>query len=320
MSQFKFAFLIAALVLTGCSGGSAPKEPEKKPEAEKKKADEKKPEAKKAEEKKPEAKKADEKKPALEPGKFHFDFPVVESTSAKKGDKVFYVNMKMIRGDLEKGRKPGGTQILLGTMEEPGSKESVVKTAVNDNVPNAGIIPIPAGQEAKVGDIVAGKWAVNMTRGYVTDASNPKAPKAVFIGLGYDNPAKGPDKKTGIGQFEYELKENEFMVISKDYDPGTACVYKEGGRHKLFQVWRAEGDMVIGKAFTTFKAVKKADCKPIPLKTSFKAGDKVFAPFVGSMKAATITKVGKGRYGIKYESGSPDEKMISFGEVVDKLD
>ncbi|MBW2529245.1 MAG: hypothetical protein JRI23_34030 [Deltaproteobacteria bacterium] len=255
----------------------------------------------------------------LEPGKFHFDFPVVDKTEAKEGDKVFFVNMKLIRNELEKGKKPSGTQFLIGTMGKPGDKESIVKSATEDTVPNSGIVPIPAGQTAKVGDIVAGRWAVNLTRGYVTDASDPKKPKAIFIGLGYDNPAKAEDKKTGIGQYEYQLEENEFMVISKPYDPGTACAHKDGSKHKLFQVWRAEGDMVIGKEFTTFKAVKKADCKPIPLKPDYKVGDEVYVPWVGTMAKATITKVGKGRFGVKYESGSKDEKMISFGEVIDKL-
>jgi hypothetical protein len=255
----------------------------------------------------------------LTPGTFHFDFPVIETTHVKAGDKVFYVNMKLIRNALKKGRKMIGTQILFGSVVQPGSKESIIKTATKDTVPNTGIISIPPGQIAKVGDIVVGKWAVNMTRGYITDASNPKAPKAIFIGLTYDNPAKASDKKTGIGQFEYTLKENEFMVISKAYDPGTACVYKEGKRSKLFQVWRAEGDMLLGKAFTTFKAVKKSECKPIPLKTNYKKGDKVFAPFIGTMSPAKVIKVGKGRYGVQFEKGSKSKKMISFGEVINKL-
>jgi hypothetical protein len=293
---------LAAGILVACAGEEKKSDPgtKEKPNTEAKKTT-----------------KAKDKGIALEPGKFHFDFPVVEQSKAKAGDKVFFVNMKLIRNSLTKGQKKFGTQILLGTMSKPGSKESMVKFVSDDTVPNSGIIPIPAGQSAKVGDMVVGKWAVNMTRGYVTDATNPKAPKVIFTELGYDNPAKASDKKTGIGQFEYTLNENEFIVVSKDYDPGSTCFYKDGSRNKMLSIWSSEGDMVIGKAFTTFTSKKKSDCKPIPLKTNFKAGDKVFAPYIGTMSPGTVTKVGKGRYGIKFDTGS--EKMISFGEVTNAL-
>ena len=70
----------------------------------------------------------------------------------------------------------------------------------------------------------------------------------------------------------------------------------------------------------SIKAVKKADCKPIPLKTDFKVGDTVYVPFVGTMSKGTVTKAAsKGRYGFKYESGSKADKMFSFGEVVKEL-
>lgn len=255
----------------------------------------------------------------LAPGAFHFEFPIVEKIDAKKGQEIFYVNMKILRNELAKGEEPGGTQMLIGTMVEPGEKESVVEGVGNVTIPNAGIVPIPPGEEAKVGDVVVGKWAVNMTRGYVTDATDPKKPKVIFIGIDYDNPAKAEDEKTGIGQYEYQLDENQFMVISEPYDPGTACVYEDGGRHKLFEVWRAEGDWLIGEAFTKFRPIKKADCKPIPIKPDYQVGDEVYVPFVGSMTKAKITKVGKGRYGVKRD-GKDEEEMVSFGEVIDELE
>ena len=257
----------------------------------------------------------------LEKGKFPFEFPVVEKISAAAGDNVFAVNMKLVTNDYNAGKKSFGTQYLLYTLSEPGEKESKVKFVSDEVVPNSGIVVIPKGQTAKVGDIVAGKWAVNLTRGIVTNASNPKAPKVTFIGLSWDNPAKAEDKKTGIGQFEYTLKENEFMVISKDFDPGTSCAVKKDGAWKYMNVFKAEGDMVMGTIFVEFTAVKKSDCVAIPLKSNFKVGDSVYAPWVGSMSKGKITNVNAkmGRYTVKFDEGSKGENVVSFGDVIKDL-
>lgn len=259
--------------------------------------------------------------PALEKGKFPFEFPVVEKVNAAKGDKIFAVNITLVMNDYNKGKSTFGTQYLLSTMDEPGEKESKVSFVTPSLVPNSGIVVIPKGQTAKVGDIVAGKWAVNLTRGIVTNASNPKAPKVTFIGLGWDNPAKADDNKTPIGQFEYTLKEGEFMVISKDFDPGTCCAVKKGNEWSLMDVFRAEGDMVMGTIFTEFTAVKKTDCVAIPLKGNFKVGDDVYAPWVGKMSPGKVTKIDTkmGRITIKFKESFQGEKVLSFGQIIKDL-
>ncbi|MCB9188490.1 MAG: hypothetical protein H6600_04820 [Flavobacteriales bacterium] len=260
--------------------------------------------------------------PALEPGKFPFDFPVIENTNAVAGDNVFYVNMKLIINDYNEGLTSFGTQYLLGTLSEAGQKESKVAFVGDEIIPNSGIIKIPANESVKVGDIVAGKWAVNMTRAIITDVSNPNEPKACFIGLDYDNPAKAEDGQTGIGQYEYTLKQGEFIKISEAYAPASCCVYKnESGDYKLMNVFRAEGDKVLGTVFTSFEAVPKASCTPIPLKPSYKVGDVVYAPWVGTMSKGKITEVNKklGRYNVKFDEDYQGESMIAFGEVIDQL-
>jgi hypothetical protein len=258
---------------------------------------------------------------ALEKGKFPFEFPVVEKLNAAKGDKVFAVNMKLVMNDYNAGKTTIGTQYLLSTVEEPGEKESKINFVSADVIPNSGIVVIPKGQTAKVGDIVAGKWAVNLTRGIVTDASNPKSPKVTFIGLSYDNPAKADDKKTGIGQYQYTLTENEFMIISKDFDPGSCCAVKKDGKWSLMDVFKAEGDMVMGTIFTEFTAVKKSDCIAIPLKGNFKVGDQVYAPWVGKMSVGKITKIDSkmGRITVKFDDKVKGEKVVSFGQVIKDL-
>jgi hypothetical protein len=257
----------------------------------------------------------------LEPGKFPFDFPVIEKLDAAEGDNVFYVNMKLVMNDYNAGKESFGTQYLLGTLSKVGDKESSIKFVDDEIVPNAGILKIPAKQDVKVGDIVAGKWAVNMTRAIITDVSKPDAPKACFIEIDWDNPAKADDGKTGIGQYEYTLKQGEFIKITEPFSPSSCCIYKKGADYKLMNVFRAEGDKVLGTIFTEFTAVPKSDCTPIPLKTNFKVGDAVYAPWVGTMSKGKITglNVKLGRYKVKFDEEFKGEKMIAFGEVIDKL-
>ena len=130
------------------------------------------------------------------PGAMPFEFPIEDKTEALAGEKVFYVNMKLINNALAEGKTEFSTQFLLGTMGTPGDKQSGVKFVGEDMVPNSGIVRIPPGQTAKKGDIIIGEWGASMFRGIVVDAKDPKAPKAIFIGLSYDNPAKADDGKT----------------------------------------------------------------------------------------------------------------------------
>jgi hypothetical protein len=248
-----------------------------------------------------------------------FEFPIVDSTDAQPGERVFAVNMKLVMNAYNEGKDKFQTQYLISTMKTPGDKASEVAFVGTETVPNSGIVRIPPGATAKKDDIVAGVWAVNMTRGVVTDASNPKAPKVRFIGLDYDNPAKAEDGKTGIGVFDYTLKENEFIVISEPFAPASACAVKRGNDYKLMEVFRAVGDSVMGTIFTEFTAVPKADCIPLPIRPTYKKGDAVWAPWVGTMSKGTITKVDTGRYNIKFDEEFKKEAMISFGEVIDKL-
>ncbi len=258
----------------------------------------------------------------LEPGKMPFDFPIIEKTDAQPGENVFYVNMNLIKNDLAAGKDKFGTQFLLGKLKESGNNESVIDFVGDNKIPNSGIVRIPKNESVKVGDILAAKWAVNMTRAIVVDA-NPSAPKAIMIGLTYDNPAKADDKTTPIGQFAYTLKPGEFINITNkgDFAPSSCCAVKKDGSWSLMEVFRAEGDKVMGIIFTEFTAVPKSDCVPIPLKPDFKEGDTVMAPWVGAFAKGKVTKIDNknGRITVKFEQSYQGEKVLAFGEVIKSL-
>ena len=258
----------------------------------------------------------------LEPGAMPFEFPIIENTDAKPGENVFYINMGLIMNDLAEGRDKFSTQFLIGKLKKAESKESIVEFTEENKIPNSGIIRIPPNETVKVGDILAAKWAVNMTRAIVVDA-NPSAPKAIMIGITYDNPAKADDKTTPIGQYAYTLKPGEFINITNkgDFAPSSCCAVKRDGGWSLMEVFRAEGDRVMGIIFTEFTSVPKSDCVPIPLKPDFKEGDTVMAPWVGAFYKGKVTKIDNknGRITVKFDASHQGEKVLAFGEVIKSL-
>ena len=257
----------------------------------------------------------------LEKGKFHFDYPVTDKLDAANGDKVFAIDMAVYLADLKAGNPSIKASLINATIKEVGEKESTVLNAESYKVPNSGIVIIPKGQTAKVGDFVAGKWNGVMMLGYVTNASNPKSPKVTFLGLDWDNPAKADDRKTTVGQFEYTLKENEFMVVSKDFDPGTMCAIKSGKEWRLMDIFNSKDDKVMGVVYLDFKSANKSDCVPIPLKGNFKVSDQVYAPWMSTMFPGKITKIDSkmGRITVKFDDKVKGEKTVSFGQVIKDL-
>ena len=265
------------------------------------------------------AEKKDEKKEEFTGDvKFPFDFPTA-GTTAKKGEKVLVPSFNWLVDAMQKDPKTVTMIWYAQTMEEPGAEMSVVKfMSETKKVPNAYIVPIPAGATAKKGDILLTWWQTGsgLQRAIVTDAADPKAPTVRYLDLDYDNPAKSRDGKTTIGQMEEQIKPDTFAVIKNEFEPGTSVSIGSDMKHG--QVIRVEGDKVFVNLFAgRIDVFPKADVKAVPLKPNVKAGDKVKAVFAGKFKDATVSKIDEniGRVWVKFES-MPDDKVIAFGDVM----
>lgn len=156
--------------------------------------------------------------------KFAFEFPKTD-TIAKKGEYVLVPSYNWLVDAMQKD--PTKVTMIWYTqkMEEPGEEMSQVKfMSKTQKVPNAYIVPIPAGGTAKKGDIVLTWWQTGsgMQRAIVTDAKDPKAPTVRYLDLKYDNPAKDSKSGKGIGQTDYEIKPDSFYPINAPMSPGTA--------------------------------------------------------------------------------------------------
>lgn len=263
-------------------------------------------------------KKEEEKKEFTGDLEFPFEFPKA-GTTAKAGEKVLVPSFNWLVEAMQEDPKKVTMIWYTQEMVAPGEEISEVKfMSEQKKVPNAYIVPIPAGQTAKKGDILLTWWqsGSGLQRAYVTDAADPKAPFVRYLDLDYDNPAKSKDGKTGIGQMEEQLKPDTFVVIKNELEPGTSVAIGSDMKHG--QVIRAEGDKVFVSMFAgKIEVFPKADVKAIPIKPNVKAGDKVTAIRYGTFKDGTVSKVDAniGRVWVKFENSTEDE-VLAFGDVM----
>ena len=83
-----------------------------------------------------------------------------------------------------------------------------------------------------------------------------------------------------------------------------------------------QGDKVLCIGFAGKMAMfNKADCTPMEVIPNVKAGDKVQAPWVGTIKNGTVKSVNKeyGRVVVKFDD-FPDDYFIPYGDVTKGLD
>ena len=255
-----------------------------------------------------------------EPVKFPYaDFPKVEVT-AKAGEYVLAPSYNWVKDAAEKGADSTSFIWYVQKMATPDKENSELQfTSERHKVPNAYIIVIPPGQKAKVGDVILTWWQTGsgMERAIVVDDKDPATPIVRYLDIDYDNPAKSRDGVTTIGKMDEKIVPDSFFKI-KDWDAGTTVAIQDGANVKKGVVIRVAGDKVlvlqdVGK----LKVYPKSACKPVPIVPDVKEGDRVKAPFVGTFKDATVSRVDAkiGRVFVKFD-GMPDEKAMSFGDVI----
>ncbi|HEX8747331.1 MAG TPA: hypothetical protein VF717_09025 [Pyrinomonadaceae bacterium] len=249
------------------------------------------------------------------------DFPLVETT-AKAGEVVLVPSYLWLQQANVNGIDKTNMIWYSETMVTPGKEMSEVQFTNGDKkqVPNAYIVPIPAGQTARTGDLVLTWWqsGSGMMRAIVVDGANPSEPVVRYLDLDYDNPAKGRDGQTTIGQMDEKLKPNTFVKINNTFEPGTTVAVQDGARMKKFQVIREAGDKLFLRGFAGYVSVfDKSRCTPVPLKPAVKEGDSVKGDWAGTFQNGTVTKVDPkiGRVFIKFEVDGK-ERAVAFGDVM----
>jgi len=265
---------------------------------------------------------AEAPKSALKPGEIPFPgFPTV-STTARADEVVLAPSYNWIQDAAAKGPDKVTFIWYSQKMVAPGEVESEVEfiSPGKAKIPNAYIVPIPAAQTAKVGDIVLTWWqsGSGMNRAIVVDAALPAEPTVRYLDIAYDNPAKSPDGKTTIGQMDEKLKPNSFVRLTSPWEPGTVIAVNDGASRRPVQIIRVAGDKILALGSAgALKVYDKANATPVPIRPNVKAGDKVKAPKYGTYADGTVTRVDtrNGRAFVKFGTDA-EEKAIAFGDVM----
>jgi hypothetical protein len=259
---------------------------------------------------------------ALKPGEIPFQgFPPV-NTTARADEVVLAPSYNWIQDAATKGPDKVTFIWYSQKMVAPGEVESEVEflSPGKAKIPNAYVIPIPAAQMAKVGDIVLTWWqsGSGMNRAIVVEAADPTQPTVRYLDIDYDNPAKSRDGKTTIGQMDEKLKPNSFVRLTSPWEPGTTLAVNDGASRKSVKVIRVAGEKILALGSAgTLKVYDKANVTPVPIRPNVKAGDKVQAPKYGTFAEAAVTRVDarNGRVFVKFGT-APEEKAIAFGDVM----
>ncbi len=245
-----------------------------------------------------------------------WDFPQAISNEAQVGDYAlscftFYPNALEKKKDLL-----NETLIYYSEKITAVENETITMSHFGDDVkmPNALVIPIPAGQKAKKGDIVLTWWqsGSGLQRAIVTDASNPEEPKVCYLDLGWEEDGSGFAQK----HKDEQLKPNTFKVLSDKWEAGAQIVAKTDN-YKCGTIVALTEDKVLVLGFADkLKVYNRADCVLIPAKESINKGDKVYAEWVGSFKEGyKVLSVDKANGRVKVQQDGSNSEYKSIYEV-----
>ena len=247
-----------------------------------------------------------------QPGEIPYDFPVVKTT-AKNGEYVLTPSKSLVDRAWE---EENSTFIFNSSeMVAVGDKESEVSQVDSKvMIPNSLVIPIPANQTVQKGDVVLTWWqsGSGMQRAYVVDDADPTKPVVHYLDLDYSE-----------DRANEQIKENSFVKLTKEFEPGTAVAYQGEYNVEHWNVIRVEGNKILAIGLTGKMAVlEKSKCTALPVYFEAKVGDMVQVPYIGSFRDGKVLKVDEniGRVWVEVEfGGSPTEAIIAVGDITTGL-
>lgn len=249
---------------------------------------------------------------------FPWDFPEgTKNEGLAEGQTILSIQSFYPNALKEKANPANETYIFYNAvLSSVGDTKSIVRYFGEDiEMPNAVIIPIPADQQAKKGDIVLTWWqsGSGMQRAIVKDDSNPSAPKVDYLDLSYKDDGTGFSNEHANEQ----LKPNSFVVLKDgEWQPGAQVVVSGDGSFDVGTLISSTDDKVLLKCFAgKIRVFKKSACKVIPLQQHLKPGDEVMSIFAGSLKTGYKVKKVDEKIGRVWVEGSFGDDIVNILEV-----
>lgn len=247
-----------------------------------------------------------------------WNYPVGSPIADADGVSVVLFPNKWKRDVDEKKDPAKDTHIYYDTrFVRSGEKMSVISHFGDEyEIPNSLIIPFYKGVKAKKGDIVLTWWqsGSGMQRAIVVDAKNPEEPRVHYLDLGYEGDGKGMAERYDNEQ----LKPNSFVVLKDGaLMPGAEVVVADGTDYVHGTVINVAGDKVLYQGWGgSLQVARKVDCKVMPLKPSFSAGNELKADFVGKLRSGYKVKKYDKKIGRVWVEKDGKSEVMSIFEVM----
>lgn len=248
-----------------------------------------------------------------------FDYP--EGSALANAEDIEYVLFpNSWKGDMEKGKDFATDNCVYYNCKlvKAGDVQSTIKNFSDEyDIPNSLLIPIYKNVTAKKGDIVLTWWqsGSGLQRAIVVNDANPAEPVVHYLDLSFKGDGTGFAEKHD----NETLKPNSFVVVkNNEWMPGAEILYNDGKDENFGVIINVAGDKVLYRGFAGFmKAVKKSDCRLLPLNPGVAAGQTVQAEFTGRLRPDfKVKKVDAAKGRIWVEDKFKKESVKSFLEVV----
>lgn len=245
---------------------------------------------------------------AADPRKNGWDLPA-RGTAAKEGDRVYVLTQGKDRSYANAGAV---YHLFAQDLGEIRDDVMTVKELGGGSFPVTGLFVIPAGTEKasdlKMGDMVLAEWASSLKHAIVTKVEGDK------VTVRYtDLPDTWTDDKTTAVKAPREVTRQK-----EGLQGGNFAIAVEDGRPIQVLLVADSGDKWLARRFANrVAAFPTTTLTPIPLKPTLKAGQAVWAPWVGMMYKGKVKKVGGTRVEVAIEAIASKEPVVtSLGQVL----
>ncbi len=253
-------------------------------------------------------------------GKIPFNYPVVKSIHAQKGDYV----LAPLQSLIEKGFEIGGNKIAFvwyaGQVIEAGEGESRVKLLTGQEmiIPNSLILRIKQKEKAELRDIVLTwhKSKKTMQRAYVAGIEENKTLLVHYLDDNLNNPGI-------LRQPTHELDERTYYTLTQEMEPGTSVICKSRGTYKQGTLIRqVDGKILLAGFAGKISIHPENQCTSLPVHIAAKPGDTVYFPYFGQFIKGKVLRIlhHLGQYLVEHKFGGKTKReKVPFGDVIKSL-